>query len=613
VVESLGIDLGTTYTAAAVVRGGRPEVLPLGNRATAVPSLVFLRDDETLLVGEPAERRGASDPQRLGREFKRRMGDTNPILLGPSPYSAERLSAQVLHWVLDAVRERENELPEKIAVAHPANWGDYKVDLMRQATQLAGIGGAVLVSEPVAAAVYYASTEHMQVGEAVGVFDLGGGTFDAAVVRRTDEGFSILGRPEGIERLGGIDFDNAIVEHVRRVLGDRASALDGEDAATRALRARLREECTAAKEALSTEPDTTITVPLPGGSEQLRITRDEFEAMIRPLVRETIAALHRAIENAGLEARDLRSVLLVGGSSRIPLVAEMVGDELGRPVSVDAHPKLSIALGTALYAAQHVHPTTTPVTEVAPAVAEAAVASDEETGRKGRRGRRRGADAPAATAPPPEPVAPPEPAPPAAPAPEPTAPTPAPPAPTAPVTPAPATPAGPPPTETSSRRRGPLVALVVVLVLAAAGGAFALLGGGGGGDDDGDGDGDGTTEVTQVGDDVCDDESTRCVALTHIAEGDVTYTVGYHTTGLTPENDQLLFFWDRYTLDQIGEGSPNQEQGRWWNIPVTENSVDQLFELARVEGRGRSTQLCAVVADASGVAEPDTESCVDLP
>jgi actin-like ATPase involved in cell morphogenesis len=350
VSDSLGVDLGTTYTAAAVVRDGRAEIVNLGNRAAAVPSLVFLRDDESILVGEAAERRGIGEPQRLAREFKRRVGDTAPIVLGPSPYSAERLSAQLLRWAVDTVSAREGGLPERVAVAHPANWGQYKVDLMRQAVELAGLGHAALITEPVAAAVYYANTARLDVGGVVAVYDLGGGTFDAAVLQRTDDGFAVLGRPEGIERLGGIDFDEAVVEHVRRALGPRAGELDGDDATARTVRAQLRQECTRAKEALSADSDTMIHVPLPSGAVDLRLTRPELEAMIRPPLQETIDALARAVASAGLTPHDLEAVLLVGGSSRIPLVAEMVSEQLGRPVAVDAHPKHAIALGAALWA-----------------------------------------------------------------------------------------------------------------------------------------------------------------------------------------------------------------------------------------------------------------------
>src|SRR5688572_32452426 len=125
----LGIDFGTTYTAAAVHRDGQVEVQTLGNRAAAVPTVIFLRADETILVGDPANRRGVSDPSRVAREFKRRLGDPTPIMVGGTPYSAEALTAKLLRWVVDVVVERQGGPPDKIALSHPANWGPYKQDL----------------------------------------------------------------------------------------------------------------------------------------------------------------------------------------------------------------------------------------------------------------------------------------------------------------------------------------------------------------------------------------------------------------------------------------------------------------------------------------------------
>ena len=147
----LGVDLGTTYTAAAIYRDGRTSTVDLGVRTAAIPSVVFLRDDETILTGEAASRRGVGDPGRVAREFKRRVGDTTPILLGGSPYSADGLMSQLLRWVVDAVTEREGERPAGVAVAFPANWGPYKQELLRQSISRADLDHVVTITEPEAA------------------------------------------------------------------------------------------------------------------------------------------------------------------------------------------------------------------------------------------------------------------------------------------------------------------------------------------------------------------------------------------------------------------------------------------------------------------------------
>ncbi|MBI4939851.1 MAG: Hsp70 family protein, partial [Actinobacteria bacterium] len=340
---ALGIDLGTTFTAAAVWRDGRAEVCSLGSRAAAVPSVVLLREDETIITGEPANRRALSTPHRVAREFKRRLGDVTPILLGGVPYSAEALMGRMLRAVVDEVSAREGGAPSAVCVSHPANWGPYKTDLLRQAVRVAGLDDATFTTEPEAAAVFYAQQQRMPDGAVVAVYDLGGGTFDAAVLRRAGDGFEILGRPEGIERLGGIDIDAAVYAHVARAVGSALTDLDEDDGAAVAAVARLREECTQAKEALSADTDTTIPVLLPSFSTEVRLTRAELEAMVRPALQDSIDALRRALRSAGVSPEELHSVLLVGGSSRMPIVSQLVGAELGRPVAVDAHPKHAVA------------------------------------------------------------------------------------------------------------------------------------------------------------------------------------------------------------------------------------------------------------------------------
>ncbi|WP_127504642.1 Hsp70 family protein [Actinoplanes solisilvae] len=345
---TLGIDLGTTYTAAATWRDGHAEIVSLGSRNAAIPSVVLLREDETFLVGEPANRRGLTEPHRVAREFKRRMGDTTPILLGGVPQSAEALTSHLLRSVVDEVISRESGPPSAICVSHPANWGPYKTDLLRQAVRMADPPGTITyTTEPEAAAVSYAQQSRIDPGDIIAVYDLGGGTFDAAVLRKTESGFEILGQPEGIERLGGIDFDAAVFQHVSDALGGRLAELDEDDPAAVAAVARLREECVQAKEALSADTDTSIPVLLPNVVTEVRLTRSELEAMVRPVLYGSVEALKRAIRSAGCTPEELHSVLLVGGSSRMPIVAELVSAEIGRPVAVDTHPKHAVALGAA--------------------------------------------------------------------------------------------------------------------------------------------------------------------------------------------------------------------------------------------------------------------------
>jgi actin-like ATPase involved in cell morphogenesis len=347
---TLGVDLGTTYTAAAVIESGRPEVVELGLRTSTVPSVVLLREDETMLTGEAASRRALTEPDRVAREFKRRVGDTTPLLLGGTPMSAEALMARLLRSVVDTVSERHGGPPDRVAVCHPANWGPYKTDLLRQAVRLAGLESAVLLTEPEAAAIHYAAQERVEPGSVIAVYDLGGGTFDAAVLRKTADGWEVLGQPEGIERLGGVDFDAAVFAHVERALAGKLAELDPDDPVALSALTRLREECVEAKESLSADDEVSIPVLLPNVQTEVVLRREDFERLIRPALQDSLEALRRALVSAGVDATQLSAVLLVGGSSRIPLVARMVEETLGRPVALDVHPKHAVPLGAALAA-----------------------------------------------------------------------------------------------------------------------------------------------------------------------------------------------------------------------------------------------------------------------
>ncbi|QJY46987.1 Hsp70 family protein [Pseudonocardia broussonetiae] len=347
----LGIDLGTTRTSAAVghpgARPGEIEIVNLGDRSSSIPSVFYAGTDGSVLVGEAAERRALTDPARVVREFKRRIGDPTPLVVAGVPWSPQELSARVVRWVVDRVGEREGGPAARIAVTHPASWGPLKKELLGGA--LAGQGMQVsFLAEPQAAALHYASAERLESGSTIAVYDLGGGTFDAAVVHKGPQGFGTVGRPEGIERLGGVDFDQVVFDHVRAAMPEAFAGLDDTDPSVLSAVAAVRRECSEAKEALSSDTEVSIPVLLPGSQGSVRLHRSEFEAMIRPQLEDTVSALRRAVASAGMTPDQLTAVLLVGGSSRIPLVAQLVSEQLGRPVAVDADPKNAIAMGAAL-------------------------------------------------------------------------------------------------------------------------------------------------------------------------------------------------------------------------------------------------------------------------
>ncbi|MET0713616.1 MAG: Hsp70 family protein, partial [Mycetocola sp.] len=354
---ALGIDVGTSFTAAAITRLGSDEVpasqpLGLGTRGGAVPSVIFLGDDGQVLVGESAERRGRDHPERLVREFKRRVGDAVPIVVGDLAVAPEDIFATMARWVVDRAEEREGAPPDAITVTHPASWGQHKISLVREALAGVGLADVTLMTEPEAAALHYASQARVDAGATIAVYDLGAGTFDVALLTKTgDQSFELIGRPEGIECLGGSDFDDAVFGHVVAHASDTFTDLDTTDPGILVALSRLRRECTEAKEALSFDSEASIPVLLPGNQSSVRIVRSELEGMIEASVRQTISSLQHALATAGVEPDDLAAILLIGGSSRVPLVAQLLSDEVKRPLAIDADPKASIALGAALAAA----------------------------------------------------------------------------------------------------------------------------------------------------------------------------------------------------------------------------------------------------------------------
>ena len=343
---------GPTTPGTATPGAGRPELIGLGEDSVAMTAAVYVATDGALHTGSAAARRAASDPDRIGRELKRRLGDPVPLMLGGTPHEVPELLATVLRDVVRTVSTAMGAAPERLVLTCPPGWGSVRRGKLDLVPELAGVAGAVVVTEPEAVAAYFAThpaaVMEWTEGGVAAAYDLGGGTFDATVLRRQPGGVEILGTPEGVERLGGMDFDESVVAFVNGSLGGALHALDLRDPHTTLALARLRHDCIAAKEALTTEPETVLSALLPTGHFDVRLTREEFEGLVRAPVESTIGAMNGTLRSARIAPDQLAAVLLLGGSSRIPLVARMVREELGRPV-VDTQRHV-VALGAAALA-----------------------------------------------------------------------------------------------------------------------------------------------------------------------------------------------------------------------------------------------------------------------
>ena len=346
----VGIDLGTTNSEVAVVQDGKARVL-LVDGDPILPSVVGLADDGRLLVGQAARNQWVLAPERTVRSIKRKMGQDVTVPLGDQTLRPQEISAMILRKLKEAA-ERELGVPvNKAVVTVPAYFNDSQRQATREAGSLAGLEIVRILNEPTAAALTY--TPSPTGSERFLVYDLGGGTFDVSIVQAEAGVFEVLAS-HGDTQLGGDDFDELLLTH----LADEFLELFGFDLrSTPVARARLLRAAEAAKRRLSDHPFTRIEeefiaekdgVPLHLNTE---ISREEFEALIRPSLDRTLDCVQKALDDARLTASRIDRVVLVGGSTRTPLIGNLLEERLGQPASREVHPDLCVALGAAIQAA----------------------------------------------------------------------------------------------------------------------------------------------------------------------------------------------------------------------------------------------------------------------
>lgn len=372
----LGIDVGTYRTAAAIAYlggagPGEVELVRLGTATETIPSVLYLDRDGGLVLGrEPA----AVGEGRAARGFSRRVGDEVPLSVGGELCTAQALVATTVMWVVERVAAAEGAPPEHIAVTHPACWGAHRKGLLLEALRDIGLSNVTLLPEPVAAAVGYAAHDRVDVGDVLAIYNLGAEEFEAAVVRRTGPvAFDLLGWASGGAQLGGADLDDALAEHVRAAVGRPLADLDPGDPQLRLAMTWLREECTRAKERLSVAGETTVRVRLPRlhASPEIVVTRAEFDELILPWIGSTVDTLLSTVRSCGIRPGDLAAALLVGGSARIPLVAELVSAELDCPAVAEVSPEAAVARGAAAAARNLLRAARPAPPQPAPAVPQA--------------------------------------------------------------------------------------------------------------------------------------------------------------------------------------------------------------------------------------------------
>ena len=329
----LAVDYGTSFTAAAVFDGAGVEVLEVED-SPRFPSAVLLADDGSLLTGRAALNQARRHPDRYERTPKRLVGQP-ATLLGGRAVEVVAMVGAVLTRVVGAARVRQgSSSPAWVRLTHPAGWGPERCEVLRTAAARAGLERVEFLSEPEAAAWFFVEDrrgEEPVVGEGgcVAIYDLGGGTFDTAILRREASGFRLAGPPGGLDWFGGEDFDQRLYDWVLGRVYELNPAVwrelsEPRSPGWRRARLQLREDVRQAKEALSTT--NTVSVPVAAGGDDVldvTVTRLDFERLIRDDLEGTVGVLEKTARDAGVSREEIAAVYLTGGSSRVPLAGAL--------------------------------------------------------------------------------------------------------------------------------------------------------------------------------------------------------------------------------------------------------------------------------------------------
>ncbi len=345
----IGIDLGTTNSAVAVMEGGKPTIITNteGNRTT--PSIVAFTKNGERIVGETAKRQAITNPDRTIASIKREMGTSYRKSIDGKEYSPEDISAMILQKMKSDVESYLGETVTEAVITVPAYFTDAQRQATKDAGRIAGLDVKRIINEPTAAALAYGmDKEHEQ--SKIMVFDLGGGTFDVSILEVGDGVFEVLAT-RGNNRLGGDDFDKRVMDYIAEEF-KKENGVDLTKDST--AMQRLKDAAEKAKKELSTTMSSNVNLPfitaVDGNPVHLNmdITRSKFEALTQDLVEATITPVREALNDAGLKASEIEKVLLVGGSTRIPAVQEEVKKLIGKDAQKDINPDECVAMGAAI-------------------------------------------------------------------------------------------------------------------------------------------------------------------------------------------------------------------------------------------------------------------------
>lgn len=343
----IGIDLGTTNSCVSVYEGGEAKVIANAEGGRTTPSVVAFKNGD-MLVGSKAKHQAVINPETIS-SIKRLMGTDKKVKANGKEYTPEEVSAMILGDLKKTAEAYLGEKVTKAVITVPAYFNDSQRQATKNAGKIAGLEVERIINEPTAAALAY-GLDKQDTNEKVLVYDLGGGTFDVSILELGDGVFEVLST-SGNNKLGGDDFDNKLVDYIVESIKNQEKVDLKDD---KMAMQRIKEAAEQAKKDLSNMTTTQVSLPfiaqVDGApiSFEMDITRAKFEELTRDLVDSTLEPVRKALKDAGLSKSDIDKVLLVGGSTRIPRVQEIIKEELGKEPSKGVNPDEVVAMGAAI-------------------------------------------------------------------------------------------------------------------------------------------------------------------------------------------------------------------------------------------------------------------------
>lgn len=350
----IGIDLGTSNSAAAALIGGRPTIIPSAEGTSvggkAFPSVVAFTEDGQKLVGEPARRQAVSNPEGTIMAIKRKMGTGEKIVVHGKEFTPQDISAFILQKIKQDAEAHLGDKVQKAVITVPAYFNDNQRQATKDAGEIAGLEVVRIINEPTAASLAYGLDKKGD--QEILVYDFGGGTLDVTIMEMGGGVFEVKST-SGDTQLGGTDMDNILIDYIAEDFKSKEGIdLRKDKTAVQ----RLREAAEKAKIELSTTMQTSINLPFITANQagpkhlEMKLTRSKLEELVMPIIAKTRQPMEQAIKDAGLKTSDITTIILVGGPTRMPVVKKFVSDVVGREPERGIDPMECVAMGAAIQA-----------------------------------------------------------------------------------------------------------------------------------------------------------------------------------------------------------------------------------------------------------------------